>query len=250
MGWADGSAIRSEGALRASNLELQGMITTDVITEDDLRRGLYDGAEILMRVVDWKFPFGGALMEFPYWFSNIEFSEEGWTAEIEGIGRWMNVKQNRVHGRTCPHDLFDTRCGLSSVGFVFTDVAMLSVITDRTVFRVHGDGGVSIGTVSSTAVTGALGDDYFTHGKITWTAGANTGFVSEVRVHADQVDGYYELSLYLPTPFDMDPTTDLFTLEAGDDKTRSTCLTKFNNVINFGGDPFMPGSDKSLASPG
>jgi uncharacterized phage protein (TIGR02218 family) len=34
-----------------------------------------------------------------------------------------------------------------------------------------------------------------------------------------------------------------FQIVAGCDKTHQTCISKFNNIINFRGEPFVPGTD-------
>jgi uncharacterized phage protein (TIGR02218 family) len=39
---------------------------------------------------------------------------------------------------------------------------------------------------------------------------------------------------------------DSYSLQAGCDKTLPTCITRFNNALNFRGEPFVPGTDKML----
>ena len=41
---------------------------------------------------------------------------------------------------------------------------------------------------------------------------------------------------------------DTFNAIAGCDKTISTCIAKFNNAVNFRGEPYVPGMDKMLAT--
>jgi uncharacterized phage protein (TIGR02218 family) len=43
---------------------------------------------------------------------------------------------------------------------------------------------------------------------------------------------------------------DIFTIIAGCDKTLAICRDKFDNIINFRGDPFVPGTDALLDYPG
>jgi len=43
---------------------------------------------------------------------------------------------------------------------------------------------------------------------------------------------------------------DTFDIIAGCDKTRETCHSKFNNIINFRGEPDVPGTDKLLTTAG
>jgi uncharacterized phage protein (TIGR02218 family) len=41
---------------------------------------------------------------------------------------------------------------------------------------------------------------------------------------------------------------DEFTIVAGCDKASRTCIEKFNNIINFRGEPDLPGMDKLLST--
>ena len=43
---------------------------------------------------------------------------------------------------------------------------------------------------------------------------------------------------------------DTFDIIAGCDKTRETCQSKFSNIINFRGEPDVPGVDKLLTTAG
>ncbi len=43
---------------------------------------------------------------------------------------------------------------------------------------------------------------------------------------------------------------DTFTIVAGCDKSRETCASKFNNILNFRGFPDVPGVDKLLSTAG
>jgi uncharacterized phage protein (TIGR02218 family) len=45
-------------------------------------------------------------------------------------------------------------------------------------------------------------------------------------------------------------TGDRFTIVAGCDKSSKTCIEKFNNIINFRGEPDVPGTDKILTTAG
>ncbi|MGC0372440.1 MAG: hypothetical protein DGJ47_001153 [Rickettsiaceae bacterium] len=53
----------------------------------------------------------------------------------------------------------------------------------------------------------------------------------------------YRITLALSPAFDINKN-DQFTIIAGCDKRSKTCLQKFNNIINFRGEPDLPGIDK------
>jgi len=50
-------------------------------------------------------------------------------------------------------------------------------------------------------------------------------------------------------PFDI-AIGDSFEIQAGCDKTFETCINRFNNAINFRGEPHMPGQDEILKTAG
>ena len=53
------------------------------------------------------------------------------------------------------------------------------------------------------------------------------------------------MNLFLAAPFDVEPGN-TFELRPGCDKTFATCIQKFSNAINFGGEPHVPG-DSNIA---
>jgi hypothetical protein len=93
---------------------------------------------------------------------------------------------------------------------------------------------------SSGGMVTALGADsgYFDYGLITFTSGLNNGLSMEIKSY---VPG--QLTLYLPMPY-QPAIGDTYSLKAGCDKAFATCKTKFTNVVNFRGEPYLPGIDK------
>lgn len=101
---------------------------------------------------------------------------------------------------------------------------------DTTSYGAYGGGG------SVTQLGGGSG--YFDFGLVTWVTGLNAGFSMEVRSY---VPG--QIVLQLPMPYAI-TIGDTFNIRAGCDKSQPTCFDRFNNVINFRGEPFLPGVDK------
>lgn len=92
----------------------------------------------------------------------------------------------------------------------------------------------SVNTDGSLVTTITNGNGYYDEGRVTITSGQNTNAVRKIK---QQVGG----TLYLFSPF-------VFPIAAGTSckvtpgcpKTQSACTTKFNNVVNFRGMPFVP----------
>lgn len=95
-------------------------------------------------------------------------------------------------------------------------------------------------------------DDWFRGGALVFETGDNVGRAHEIRTW----DGDLALLVaYLDLPFLPNPG-DRIRLYAGcnkrlgDEDAPGDCNEKFNNVINFGGDPFVPGEDIPKSSSG
>lgn len=81
--------------------------------------------------------------------------------------------------------------------------------------------------------------DYFGEGMLTWTSGANSGLQAKVKSYAS--DGTFTLALPMLGTVAIGNT---YNVVAGCRKRRDEdCVTKFNNVLNFGGEPDRPGVD-------
>lgn len=118
--------------------------------------------------------------------------------------------------------------------------------TDTT-FRIWkdiSDTGLFPAFVSGTATP--LGDEsgYWDYGTMEITGGgpddSNHGIVRRIKSY---VTG--EWTLQRAFPFTVDGT-ETYELTPGCDKLHSTCIDKFDNEINFGGEPFVPGNDRMV----
>ena len=96
------------------------------------------------------------------------------------------------------------------------------------------------------ATPSALGfaDDFFNNGQAYFESGNNAGRGKEVKnfVADDGVTIEQEIELWESLPFDV-VIGDKLKIYPGCDKTHAMCLARFNNAINFVGEPFVPGSD-------
>lgn len=109
--------------------------------------------------------------------------------------------------------------------------------TDTALFTPYPGGG------SATPLGGTAG--WFTYGIMRVT---RDGAVYEQEIKSYVHDGTVgQWTLHQPFPFTL-AVDDAYELEAGDDRTFTTCRVKFGNGPNFGGFPFIPGQD-SISRP-
>lgn len=88
-------------------------------------------------------------------------------------------------------------------------------------------------------------DDWFNYGLLTWETGNNAGYSIEVK---DWVQSTNTVTIYLPAIYDVQ-VGDKFRMYAGCNKSDAHCIGKFNNFINFRGEPFMAGPDVLYSYP-
>jgi len=74
---------------------------------------------------------------------------------------------------------------------------------------------------------------YFNFGKITFLSGTNSGLCFQIKNFTDN-----EIELILPYMNKLE-IGDKYSIIAGCDKYFSSCTTKFNNALNFRGEPYI-----------
>jgi hypothetical protein len=88
-------------------------------------------------------------------------------------------------------------------------------------------------------------DQWFRDGAVIFASGANIGRTFAI---ADYRSSDRKLTLLTPTPFDV-AVGDKAIVLVGCDGLLSTCRDKFNNVLNFGGDPYAPSAQAIISPP-
>jgi len=241
------SNIGSSAGLAVDNLELTLLPDLGgLILRLDLQTGKWNNALFELFEVNWlevanpkdkNILLTGRLGE-------VKIFRGKYVIELRGLGQYLQQTIVAVTSKTCRYALGDVRytisgvpiavprshCRLSLTGFTFTgtftSVTSTSVMTDTT-------------KVQAAA--------YFTEGLLKITSGPSNGYSSKIKTHA----GGGVFTLLNPMPF-LPIAGNAFTVIAGCDKLRATCITKFNNILNFGGEPDLPGLDKLMKnqSPG
>ena len=246
-GAPEATAQRKQAGLEAQGRDMRGAITSAAITTDDLRAGRYRGALVYEYLVDWLYPHLGDIATNVYEIVSTEHDREGWEAEIDGLGRHLANEVGLVYTKQCRHKLGDSGCtvDLESLGSYGIGVASLDADEPRRIFRV------------SSFPLAALGTGYFDLGELRWIQGANEDLEVEVRTFTFISGSTVEFELHLPMPFDISATFpgDQFNVFPGCNKLSGAvgatghCKNKFSNMVNFGGQPFIPGPDRALWTP-
>lgn len=225
-------ASATEGAANigaVGNMELQGIIDSDAITDADLWAGAYDGA----RVEVWLAPWAGtdtARRLAAGWAGKVSQGERGFTMEVLGPG--ARLEQQAITKPFTPacrwRDLGQDGCPVDPDALKVAGVITTAVNRRRF-------------AASALAVAPA---NPFTQGRVVFLTGANAGFRSETK-DFDAASGTF--TLWLPTPQPMAPG-DTFEAFPGCDKTKPTCQA-YGAFADFGGFPDIPGADSLTETP-
>lgn len=223
----DASAVSTRGELNVDNLEAVGLLDDDGIAAEDIDAGLWDGAAIEIRRVNWADLSMGAEIVRVGEIGQVQRKRGQYIAEMRGLMQKLQNNIGRTVAPSCDAVLGDARCGIDLAGSPGLAVAgVVTAVAGRRAF---------------TATALAQAAAHFTAGEVHFTSGANEGIRMEVKTHS--AGGVFALQLALP--FDL-AVSDTFTVVPGCDKTKATCIAKFNNVLNFRGFSFVPGPDRAM----
>lgn len=228
----DAAAVESTTGLAVDNSQAIGALTSAGITDLDIERGLYDGAEVELWLVNWQAP-EQRLLQFRGRIGEIRRGDGAFEAELRGLAEALNRPVGRAYLRKCDRVLGDAKCG----------------------FDIHAPGFVGEGEVigfegrKSVRLSGLEGfsEDWFLHGATEWLSGENAGAQGIVRV--DRLEGAERVIELWEETRRAIAMGDRLRVHAGCDKSAATCRHRFANLLNFRGFPHMPGEDWSVAYP-
>lgn len=237
VGGVDASeATRSVGVADLEQ-DFRGLITSDAITDADLRAGLFRGAQVWEYHVDPRVPEAEAFVSDFYTIANVQWGRAVWQAECIGRSRRLTQEVGKKWQRGCWWRLGEN-FGLTGVAGCKVDLA---AITSTTITVTKGSAANAF-TVNTGTLSGSPADGYFNNGKVTWVTGDNTGVESTV---ANYVHSSGTIYLAIPPPHSI-TTGDKCDIEPGCDFTLAVCDSRYSNTDNYGGSPFIRGTDQAL----
>lgn len=222
------SAIEGKADLSVPNLEVNGLLDSESITEDDLRAGRWDGASVELFEVNYLDLSQGVMNLRTGTIGDVRVGRLTFQAELRGLAQALQQPIGELYSPSCAATLGDARCKVD-LGPLTVSGALTSVDSAR--------------AFADTLRTEA--DDYFGAGLITWTSGLNTGLQMEVRDYT-QSGGTFVLALPMPYTVHVDDTYNL--VPGCRKRAILDCKTKFSNIVNFRGHPYVPGNDKVLGN--
>ena len=221
------AAIERSDGLDAAMSEAQGALTSDAIAAADLIAGRWDAARITVAVVDWATGSEPLVLNSGT-IGAVDIAEEAgsFTAELLGAAAALDGAVTEETSATCRATLGDRRCRVAMAG-------------RRRLARTVSVAGAAVTLDQHEPVPNAYGG-----GTLRWMSGPACG-LEQVIMRSD--DRVVTLSDHVPAGAGQGA---LVMLREGCDKTVATCAERFGNVVNFRGEPYLPGMDLLTRYPG
>lgn len=219
------SEARLSLGMAVDAVDVEGALSSEKLSEDDIAAGRFDGATVTTLLVNWREPAQFAAIGRSV-IGRIARADGHFLAELESTAASLDKPNGRYLRHGCDAVLGDARCGRDISGAAFNGAGAVVAEIAPATLRVGGLGGFEAG--------------WFSFGTVTWTSGRLAGTSAAVVDHI-AADG--EVRIVLPAAAPVPDPGDGFTIVAGCDKRFATCKAKFANAVNFRGFPHLPGND-------
>lgn len=211
------SAVRRSADLGPDGVDIEGALTHDAISAEDLASGLFDGARVQLGVVDWE--TGERAVLYRGEIGAIGEEAGRFSAELLSAKAQLEIDPVPRTSPTCRAQFCGPGCTLNPARFTH-DLRVTAI-------------DLAVNAVSF----GGPAAELFRDGSLRWLDGPQAGQANTVV----EVSG---AMLVLERALAPDLTAGaLARVREGCDHTIATCRTRFSNAANFQGEPFLPGND-------
>ena len=222
----DSTDIETAAGAAVGNLELTTLHDGTVFTTADVLGGVWRNAAFVIFRYNWAAPADGIDILMAGTLGEFTLLQNTVVAELRDLRQYLQQAVGDASSKTCRARLGDARC--KKVLTAFTVTGALTSVTSKQAFR-------------DSARTEAL--DWFNEGEITFLTGANRGISAKVKAYA--ANGTFTLALPLVAPLAIGDT---YRAIAGCRKRlEEDCLGKYDNVLNFIGEPHRQGVNSLTA---
>lgn len=229
------TASARRGETQQRSMSARVALSSGQITAEDLSAGRYRGAR-LREILLGRQLFTVPIEESLYVLGEVDFDADRAECDFASLSSLLSRNAGRLVTVGCPLRLGSEECTVDLTPNTLDDVRVGSTIQDpRRKFNAN-----------SADVSGSYPDGYFTKGEFVVLSGLNAGLVGQVKSYVASTRTF-ELEEALPYNV---ATNDTFLFYPGCRKRYVLdCITTHQNGINYGGDPFMPGTAKSMSTP-
>jgi len=218
------SAIRRSSGFEPDSAEVTGALSHDALSAADLAAGRFDGARVLVGLVDWD--SGDREVVYAGAIGAVVQEAGAFTAELQSRKAELLRDPIPRTSPSCRAAFCGPGCGLSAARFLHEAVL------------VSHDLAVNSVTVTTDAPAAAV-----LGGTLRWLDGPQAGIAMGIAEATGAT-----LALDEPLAASLVPGLRAVLLE-GCAHTLEVCATRFANAANFQGEPFLPGNDRVARYP-
>jgi len=223
----DVSSLVLTAGLSVDNLNLTTLHDGSLFTTVDVLSGIWRNATFLISECDFTAPGNGSNALMGGTFGEVTIKRGSIEVELRDIKQYFQQPLGSVTSIGCRARLGDAKCTKSLTTFT------------------HSTTVTTAGQQVITATGLAQAADYFGNGLIAFTSGACAGLSAQIKTHA--TGGVLTLALPMLLPV---VAGDGITVIAGcRGRLEEDCRDKFDNVLNFQGEPHLPGLDSLTGAP-
>jgi uncharacterized phage protein (TIGR02218 family) len=217
--------VDTQSKLAVDNLNANGILDSDVITQEELATGKWDFAAVEIFKVNANSVIDGRDVLVVGRLGEVKLGRVGFEAEVRGLANAYAQSHNLIYQPGCRATLGDAQCKVDLTPFTFTGTLDGVAPNGLTVF--------DAGRTET--------DGFFDFGNIRMTSGKSNGLLMEIKQYSV---GQMVLQLEFASGVDVGDT---YIIQVGCGKRfQEDCVGRFNNGVNFRGEPHLPGMDKFM----
>ena len=225
----------------AATMEFQGLYSDNLFSAEDFLNGKFIDAFVEIFASPWDDVNLGELVFFTGNLAELEHHDTYFKGEVRGLSARLSQEVGPVTSRSCRVEFRSAACGHTAS----------TVTIGGNTFNIQYSGTLGGNVIQSTRsfLTVSLNpwpnpiipQNYFQNGKVTIDGVTRQIASSTSFVQGGDPAPEVPLTLRLTRPFPFTPQLgDAVTITAGCNKRVEDCR-KFNNIVNFRGEPYVPG---------
>lgn len=237
----DVTSIVTAAGLQVGNLELTTLDDGEVFTTSDILGGKWRNASFTLFRYNFENTADGIETLMVGTLGEIQIKQSTLVIELRDLRQYLQHPVGSPSTKTCRYRLGDAKCGVN-------------LATSPNTFTVTGSVTALSGPSKQAFFDSARSEanNWFRDGTLTWLTGNNAGLSMPVKAFsAGSPVTNKEFTLWRPM-IQAIQVGDTYQVTAGCDKTldgADGCITKFGNVLNFGGEPHRPTLDEITQAP-
>jgi uncharacterized phage protein (TIGR02218 family) len=218
-------AIFSSNELAQDNFTVSGTIDDKFISAKAILSGDFEQSYTELFLVDLSQEKSKKIILKTGWFGSIKYSKNKFTVEILSLGSKTTNNIGKSYCSSCRADFGDIYCKINKEKYsIKGEVSALDKVNSF----------VDYSRIEA--------DDYFSNSVLLFNSGSQQNYQYNIL-------NFYSGKITLDSVALLDiQIGDQYTIFIGCDKSLNTCINKFNNALNFRGEPYIPSRHKLTCS--